>query len=54
LVYLTGLSKAGVDLVVCQACIGFYDLEKRLVIGRIVTMQDVVSIFMKSDKVITP
>jgi intracellular sulfur oxidation DsrE/DsrF family protein len=51
---LTGLSKAGVDLVACQTCIGFYEIEKKLVIGRIVEMQEIVSILMKSDKVITP
>jgi len=50
---LTGLSKAGVDLVACQTCIGFYEIEK-LAIGRIIDMQEVVSILMKSDKVITP
>jgi intracellular sulfur oxidation DsrE/DsrF family protein len=51
---LTGLSKAGVDLVVCQTCIGFYEIEKKLTIGRIVDMQEIISILMKSDKVITP
>ncbi|PNX47372.1 MAG: response regulator SirA [Thermoplasmata archaeon M11B2D] len=51
---LTGLSKAGVDLVACQTCIGFYEIEKKLAIGRIIDMQEVVSILMKSDKVITP
>lgn len=50
---LTGLSKAGVDLVACQTCIGFYEIEKNLVIGRIVDMQEIVSILMKSDRVIT-
>jgi intracellular sulfur oxidation DsrE/DsrF family protein len=51
---LAGLSKAGVDLVACQTCIGFYEIEKQIITGRIVTMQDVVSILMKSDRVITP
>ncbi len=51
---LNGLSKAGVDLVACQTCIGFYEIEKKLAIGRIIDMQEVVSILMKSDKVITP
>jgi len=51
---LSGLSKAGVDLVACQTCIGFYEIEKKLFIGRIVEMQEIVSILMKSDKVITP
>jgi hypothetical protein len=51
---LTGLEKAGVDLVACQTCIGFYELEKKIVIGRVVDMQAIVSILMKADKVITP
>jgi hypothetical protein len=51
---LSGLSKAGVDLVACQKCIGYYEIEKKIVIGRIVEMQEIVSILMKSDKVITP
>ena len=51
---LHGLSKAGVDLVACRNCIGFFELDKKMVIGRISEMQDVVSILMKSDKVITP
>ena len=51
---LSGLSKAGVDLVACQKCIGFYEIEKKIVVGRIVEMQEIVSILMKSDKVITP
>ena len=51
---LTGLSKAGVELVACQTCIGFYEIEKKLAIGRVVEMQEIVSILMKSDKVITP
>jgi intracellular sulfur oxidation DsrE/DsrF family protein len=51
---LSGLSKAGVDLVACQTCIGYYEIEKKIVVGRIVEMQEIVSILMKSDKVITP
>ena len=51
---LTGLSKAGVDLVACQTCIGYYEIEKNIVVGRIVDMTEIVSILMKSDTVITP
>ncbi|KYK21806.1 response regulator SirA [Thermoplasmatales archaeon SM1-50] len=51
---LSGLSKSGVDLVACQTCIGFYEIEKKLTIGRIVDMQEIVSILTKSEKVITP
>ena len=51
---LSGLTKAGVDLVACQTCIGFYEIEKKIVVGRIVDMTEIVSILMKSDTVITP
>lgn len=51
---LNGLSKAGVDLVACQTCIGYYEIEKHIVLGRIVEMAEIVSILMKSDTVITP
>jgi len=51
---LSGLSKAGVDLVACKTCIGYYDIEENLVVGRLSDMQDIVSIIMKSDTVITP
>jgi intracellular sulfur oxidation DsrE/DsrF family protein len=51
---LNGLSKAGADLVACRTCIGFYEIENNLVVGRVVDMTEVVSILMKSDTVITP
>jgi len=51
---LSGLTKAGVDLVACQTCIGFYEIEKKIVVGRIIDMKEIVSILMKSDTVITP
>ncbi len=51
---LTGLSKAGVNLLACQTCIGYYEIEKQMVLGRIVDMTEIVSILMKSDTVITP
>ncbi len=51
---LFGLSKAGVDLVACQKCVGFYEIEKKIAIGRIAEMQEIVSILMKSDRTITP
>jgi intracellular sulfur oxidation DsrE/DsrF family protein len=51
---LSGLSRTGVDLVACQKCVGFYQIEKKMVIGRIAEMQEIVSILMKSERVITP
>jgi selenium metabolism protein YedF len=51
---LDGLSKQGVDLLGCKTCIGFYNIESKLAIGRMVDMQEIVSLLMKSDNVITP
>ncbi|MFO7677850.1 MAG: DsrE family protein [Thermoplasmatota archaeon] len=51
---LDALSKDGVDLIGCKTCIGFYNIEQKLSIGRMVDMQEIVSLLMKSDRVITP
>lgn len=47
------LSNAGVDLIVCKTCIDYYDLKDKIHIGRISSMQEVVSILTNSEKVIT-
>lgn len=51
---LDGLSKQGVELLACKTCIGFYNIEQKLKLGRMVDMQEIVSILMKSERVITP
>jgi len=51
---LSGLSKAGVDIVACKTCLGFYDIENKIVIGRATDMTEIVSLLMASDTVITP
>ncbi|GAG75783.1 unnamed protein product [marine sediment metagenome] len=50
---LDALFKAGVDLIACATCVGYYKLRDKIVIGRISDMQEFVSAIMKSDKVIT-
>ena len=47
------LFKAGVDLIACGTCIGYYNLKDKIIIGRASDMQEIVSAIMKSDKVIT-
>jgi selenium metabolism protein YedF len=51
---LEGLSKAGVDLVGCTTCVKYYQLDNKIVVGRMGDMVEIVSILMKSDKIITP
>ena len=46
------LYKAGVDLLVCATCVDYYDLRDKIYVGRVVSMQEVVSILMKEDKII--
>ena len=50
---LDALFKAGVDLIACATCVGYYKLRDKIVIGRVGDMQEFVSNVMKSDKVIT-
>ena len=46
--------EAGVDLIACGACVGFYDLEDKLEVGRVSNMEETIRELGKSDKVITP
>ena len=50
---LDALFKAGVDLIACATCVGYYKLRDKIAIGRVSDMQEFVSAIMKSDKVIT-
>jgi len=51
---LHSLFDAGVDLIACGACFGFYDLEDKLEVGRVSNMEEIIRGLGKSDKVITP
>jgi selenium metabolism protein YedF len=50
---LDGLSRAGVDLVACGTCVGHYQLNQKLVAGRVGDMQEIVALLMASEQVIT-
>jgi intracellular sulfur oxidation DsrE/DsrF family protein len=50
---LDALFKAGVDLIACATCVGYYNLRDKIIIGRVSDMTEFVSSVMKSDKVIT-
>jgi hypothetical protein len=47
------LHKAGVDLVLCSTCLGFYELKDKVQIGRTTDMVEIISILTKSDHVVT-
>ncbi len=50
---LDALFKAGVDLIACGTCVGYYKLENCMAAGRVSTMQEIVSAMLSSDSVIT-
>jgi selenium metabolism protein YedF len=50
---LAGLHESGAELVACGTCCAFYEMTNRLKIGRISDMQEIVSIMLSADKVVT-
>ncbi len=51
---LEGLSNAGVDLIACGTCVGFYELKDKLMAGRVSDMKEIVDILLRAEKVLTP
>jgi selenium metabolism protein YedF len=50
---LDGLARAGVDLIACGTCVGHFNLESKLAVGRVSDMQEIVAWKMSADQVIT-
>ena len=50
---LDALIGAGVDLIACGTCVGYYKLDGKLVVGRMSDMKEIASILMASESVIT-
>ena len=50
---LDALFKRGVDLIACGTCVTYFKLGDKLDNGRVSNMQEVVSILMNTDKVVT-
>jgi intracellular sulfur oxidation DsrE/DsrF family protein len=50
---LDALDKAGVDIIACATCIGYYNLRDQIVVGRVSDMQEFVSVLIKSAEVIS-
>lgn len=47
------LRSAGVDLVACGTCVGFFEMRDRLKLGRISNMTEIISLLTNSDHVVT-
>lgn len=51
--HLKVLEGKGVELLVCGACLNFYDLEDGLAVGKISNMYDITNVMKEAEKVIT-
>ena len=51
---IEGFANAGVDLVACGTCIGYYDVRDEVMFGRVSDMAEIVGLIMSADKVVTP
>jgi selenium metabolism protein YedF len=47
------LAKAGVDLVACGTCVGYYELKEKMRVGRVGDMVEIASRIVDSDGVAT-
>jgi selenium metabolism protein YedF len=50
---LGALFKGGVDIVACGTCVSFFELNDKVVIGRVSNMEEIASTMLKSEKVVT-
>ena len=50
---LVALQNAGVDMVACGTCAGFYGISDRMVVGRISDMAEVVGRVLETEAVVT-
>jgi intracellular sulfur oxidation DsrE/DsrF family protein len=47
------LWKAGVDLIACGTCVGYFELRDKMKIGRTTDMKEVIDTFMNTENVVT-
>lgn len=50
---LSGLQEAGVEILACGTCVEHYSLTGDIVAGRISNMEEIVSILLTADSVVT-
>ena len=48
---LQELHKEGIDLVACGTCVNFFELQDTVVVGRVSTMPEIISILMSAEVV---
>lgn len=51
--HLKELENRGVEILVCGACLNFYGLEEKLLVGKVSNMYDITNAMKSADKVIT-
>ena len=51
---LRALAGAGVDILSCGTCLDYYDLMERVAVGRVSNMNEITTLFLNADNVITP
>lgn len=51
---LTGLEEDGVELLGCRTCLGYYEIEADMMVGRKTSMPEVIELMMNAKTVITP
>ena len=50
---LTELHAAGVDLVACGTCVGYFEVKDKVKAGRVSDMREIVSLLMNAESVVT-
>lgn len=50
---LDGLYGSGVDILACGTCVEYYNLGNDIQVGRVSNMEEIVSILMKAESVVT-
>ena len=52
--HLKTLESAGVEILSCGTCLDYYHLMDRVAVGRVSNMQEIATLFLNADNVITP
>ena len=50
---MEALFEAGVNILTCGTCIGFFNLKDKVLVGRVSNMQEIVGLIMEAEQVIT-
>lgn len=50
---LKSLEERGIDLIACGTCVSFFELQDKILVGRVSDMQEIVTHLTKADKVVT-